>query len=208
MRSCPFLNGCTPAFRFRSCTGTASNLPVQPEIERRAAGSIRTTVPVARIRRRRPRLQRFAVVAGGLHWHPPAARAWRCRIRPTGHDADPAFRPDALGRDRAAPEKAPQGPACLQDPHGRPNGDDPGECRVPAQAASEVVKKAEGALSFPEAGHHLNAPRVHAELLAREGFIKPHPRPQRQDLPALRARREGPSRTRHTGGEFLCRPVT
>jgi acyl-homoserine lactone acylase PvdQ len=29
-------------------------------------------------------------------------------------------------------------------------------------------------LSFPEAGRYLNAPRVHAEVLAQKGFIKPH----------------------------------
>lgn len=49
-----------------------------------------------------------------------------------------------------------------------------GNAIFPAQAASEVVRTAAGALSLPEAGRHLNAPRVHIDLLTRKGFIKPH----------------------------------
>jgi hypothetical protein len=50
----------------------------------------------------------------------------------------------------------------------------PGNALFPAQEVSELVKRAQTALSFPAAGRYLNAPRVHAELLARQGFIKPY----------------------------------
>jgi hypothetical protein len=43
-----------------------------------------------------------------------------------------------------------------------------------AEAASSLVEKAKGALSLPEVAEHLNAPRVQAALLAKNGFIKPH----------------------------------
>ena len=43
----------------------------------------------------------------------------------------------------------------------------------PAEIASRAVLGADRALSLREAGEHLNAPRVHARLLADRGFIKP-----------------------------------
>ena len=43
-----------------------------------------------------------------------------------------------------------------------------------AEAASSLVEKTKGALSLPEVAEHLNAPRVHAALLAKNGFIEPH----------------------------------
>jgi TniQ len=43
-----------------------------------------------------------------------------------------------------------------------------------AEAASSLVEKAKGALSLPEAGEYLNAPRVQAALLVKNKFIEPH----------------------------------
>ena len=43
-----------------------------------------------------------------------------------------------------------------------------------AEEASSVITRAKGALSLPEAGKYLNAPRVHIKLIADNGFIVPH----------------------------------
>ena len=43
-----------------------------------------------------------------------------------------------------------------------------------AEEASRLVAQAKDAMSLPEVGEYLNAPRVHATLLAKNKFIKPH----------------------------------
>jgi hypothetical protein len=43
-----------------------------------------------------------------------------------------------------------------------------------ADAASSLVEEAKGAMSLPEAGEYLNAPRAQAALLAKNKFIEPH----------------------------------
>jgi hypothetical protein len=43
----------------------------------------------------------------------------------------------------------------------------------PSGDASRVVKRAQGALSLPEAGKYLNAPRVQRSLLVQAGFLTP-----------------------------------
>jgi hypothetical protein len=43
-----------------------------------------------------------------------------------------------------------------------------------AEAASSLVEQAKGALSLPEAGEYLNAPRAQVALLAKNKFIRPH----------------------------------
>ena len=46
----------------------------------------------------------------------------------------------------------------------------------PGGAASSLVEKAKSAMSLPEAGEYLNAPRAQAALLAKNKFIQPHVR--------------------------------
>jgi TniQ len=43
-----------------------------------------------------------------------------------------------------------------------------------AETASSLVEQAKGALSLPEAGEYLNAPRTQVALLAKNKFIQPH----------------------------------
>jgi hypothetical protein len=42
------------------------------------------------------------------------------------------------------------------------------------EAASSLIEQAKGALSLPEAGEYLNAPRTQVALLAKSKFIQPH----------------------------------
>ena len=43
----------------------------------------------------------------------------------------------------------------------------------PSEEASRVITRAQGALSLPDAGEYLNAPRVHRALLVQAGFLVP-----------------------------------
>ena len=43
----------------------------------------------------------------------------------------------------------------------------------PSEEASRVITRAQGALSLPDAGEYLNAPRVHRVLLVQAGFLVP-----------------------------------